>query len=49
MEVFGLRVTCVHEHYEEERLRERRWFPLADAVRKAKRPGVGAVIARIIT
>ena len=33
VEVFGLRVTRVHDHYEEERLRERRWFPLADAVR----------------
>ena len=34
VEVFGLRVTCVHEHYDEERLRERRWFALADAVRR---------------
>jgi 8-oxo-dGTP pyrophosphatase MutT (NUDIX family) len=47
VDVFGLRVTCVHDHYEEERLRERRWFPLAEAVRRVKRPGVAALIARI--
>ena len=29
VDVFGLRVTRVHDHYDEERLRERRWFPLA--------------------
>jgi 8-oxo-dGTP pyrophosphatase MutT (NUDIX family) len=49
VEVFGLRVTRVHERYEEERLRERRWFPVARAARAAKRPAVGALIARIIT
>jgi 8-oxo-dGTP pyrophosphatase MutT (NUDIX family) len=47
VDVFGLRVTCVHDHYDEERLRERRWFPLADAVRRVKRPGVAELIARI--
>jgi 8-oxo-dGTP pyrophosphatase MutT (NUDIX family) len=47
VDVFGLRVTCVHDHYDEEHLRERRWFPLAEAVRRVKRPGVAELIARI--
>ena len=47
VDVFGLRVTCVHDHYDEEHLRERRWFPLADAVRRVKRPGVSRLIARV--
>jgi 8-oxo-dGTP pyrophosphatase MutT (NUDIX family) len=47
VEVFGLRVTGIHEHYHEERLRERRWFALHDAIRIAKRPQVGALIGRV--
>ena len=47
VDVFGLRVTRVHDHYDEERLRERGWFPLAHAVRLVKRPGVARLIARI--
>ena len=47
VDVFGLRVTRVHDHYDEERLRERAWFALAHAVRLVKRPGVARLIARI--
>ena len=47
VDVFGLRVTRVHDHYDEERLRERGWFPLAHALRLVKRPGVAELIARI--
>ncbi len=47
VDVFGLRVTRIHDHYDEERLRERRWFALADAVRIVKRPGVARLIARV--
>jgi len=47
VEVFGLRVSRVHDHFDEERLRERRWFPLEEAARLAKRPDVGAIIARV--
>src|SRR3954469_20864193 len=47
VEVFGLRVSRVHDHFDEERLRERRWFPLDDAARAAKRSDVGAIIARV--
>ena len=47
VDVFGLRVTLVHDRYDEERLRERRWFPLVDAMRMVSRPGVAELIARI--
>jgi 8-oxo-dGTP pyrophosphatase MutT (NUDIX family) len=47
VDVFGLRVTRVHDHYDEELLRERRWFPLFEAVRLVRRPGVAELIARI--
>ena len=47
VKVFGLRVTRVHDHYDEERLRERRWFAVADAVRAARRPVIAAFIARL--
>jgi 8-oxo-dGTP pyrophosphatase MutT (NUDIX family) len=47
VEVFRLRVTRVHKHYDEERLRERRWFAVRDAVRKVKRPEVADLIARV--
>jgi 8-oxo-dGTP pyrophosphatase MutT (NUDIX family) len=47
VDVFALRVTRVHDRYDEERLRERRWFTLADAIRMVKRPGVAELIARI--
>lgn len=47
VKVFGLRVTRVHDHYDEEQLRERRWFAVADAVRAARRPVIAAFIARL--
>ena len=47
VKVFGLRVTRVHDHYDEEQLRERRWFAVADAVRAARRPAIAAFIARL--
>src|SRR3954452_21938189 len=47
VEVFGLHVSRVHDHFDEERVRERRWFGLDDAARVAKRPDVAAIIARV--
>ena len=45
--VFPMRVTRVMAHWEEEGLRERRWFDIDDAVRGAGRAAVGRLIARL--
>jgi 8-oxo-dGTP pyrophosphatase MutT (NUDIX family) len=49
VEVFSLRVTLVHDRYDEERLRERKWFALPEAVRRVRRPGVAPLIAQVAT
>jgi hypothetical protein len=47
--VFSLRVTLVHDRYDEDRLRERKWFALAEAVRRVRRPGVAPLVAQVAT
>ena len=45
--VFVMRVKRVMPHWDEERLRERRWFEAEDAARAAGRAAVGKMIARL--
>jgi phosphohistidine phosphatase len=47
VQVFAMRVTRVLPHWDEERLRERRWFDIDDAARGAGRPAVGELIGRL--
>ena len=47
VQVFVMRVTKVLPHWDEERLRERRWFDIDDAARGAGRAEVRRMIARL--
>ena len=47
VQVFVMRVTKVMPHWDEERLRERRWFDIDDAARGAGRSEVRRLIARL--
>lgn len=45
--VYAMRVTSLHEHWDEEDKRERRWFSLDDAANAAGREAVGRLIRRL--
>ena len=49
VQVFGMRVSKVRDHWDEEKLRERRWFPIDEAARTVGREAVGRLIRRLAT
>lgn len=47
VDVFAMRVTAAHETYLEQAVRERRWFPIAEAARTVGRPALTGFIAAL--
>ena len=49
VQVFAMEVSTVREHWEEEPVRERRWFPIDQAADVCGREGVARLIRRLAT
>ena len=47
VQVYAMRVTRVREHWDEERVRERRWFPIREAAEVVGRESVGRLIRKV--
>ena len=45
--VYAMKVSKVREHWDEERLRERRWFPIEEAAAVCGRESVARLIRRL--
>ena len=47
VQVYAMRVRRTHEHWDEEKLRERAWFPIERAASLVGRASVGRLIRRL--
>jgi phosphohistidine phosphatase len=47
VQVYAMRVRRTHEHWDEEKLREREWFPIERAASLVGREAVGRLIRRL--
>jgi 8-oxo-dGTP pyrophosphatase MutT (NUDIX family) len=48
VQVFLMEVTREHEHYDDEGVRERRWFPLSQAVQRKTRKGIRPLLLKLV-